>query len=53
MSHTEELLNEQRKAAGDPKAIEIELAKHHVGTNLPLIIESHYSFIRLFSLEYS
>ncbi|XP_015229974.1 PREDICTED: dystonin [Cyprinodon variegatus] len=30
MSHTEELLNEQRKAAGDPKAIEIELAKHHV-----------------------
>uniref|UniRef100_A0A673BP13 Dystonin n=1 Tax=Sphaeramia orbicularis TaxID=375764 RepID=A0A673BP13_9TELE len=30
MSHTEELLNEQRKAGGDPKAIEIELAKHHV-----------------------
>lgn len=30
MSNTEELLNEQRKAAGDPKAIEIELAKHHV-----------------------
>ncbi|XP_029961952.1 dystonin isoform X2 [Salarias fasciatus] len=30
MSHTEELLNEQRKACGDPKAIEIELAKHHV-----------------------
>ncbi|KAM6916493.1 dystonin [Xenentodon cancila] len=30
MSHTEELLNEQRKSAGDPKAIEIELAKHHV-----------------------
>ncbi|XP_072247227.1 dystonin isoform X9 [Leuresthes tenuis] len=30
MSHTEELLDEQRKAAGDPKAIEIELAKHHV-----------------------
>ncbi|XP_035982722.1 dystonin [Fundulus heteroclitus] len=30
MSHTEELLNEQRKAAGDPKAIEIELAKHHI-----------------------
>lgn len=32
MSHTEELLNEQRKAGGDPKAIEIELAKHHVRT---------------------
>ncbi|XP_057704258.1 dystonin isoform X4 [Corythoichthys intestinalis] len=30
MSHTEEMLNEQRKAGGDPKAIEIELAKHHV-----------------------
>ncbi|XP_049592106.1 dystonin isoform X18 [Syngnathus scovelli] len=30
MNHTEELLNEQRKAGGDPKAIEIELAKHHV-----------------------
>lgn len=30
MSHTEELLGEQRKAGGDPKAIEIELAKHHV-----------------------
>ncbi|XP_054655058.1 dystonin isoform X8 [Dunckerocampus dactyliophorus] len=30
MSHTEDLLNEQRKAGGDPKAIEIELAKHHV-----------------------
>uniref|UniRef100_A0AAV2JPZ4 Dystonin n=1 Tax=Knipowitschia caucasica TaxID=637954 RepID=A0AAV2JPZ4_KNICA len=30
MSHTEELLNEQRKTGGDPKAMEIELAKHHV-----------------------
>ncbi|XP_077351597.1 dystonin isoform X4 [Festucalex cinctus] len=30
MNHTEELLNEQRKAGGDPKAIEIELAKHNV-----------------------
>ncbi|XP_062286760.1 dystonin [Scomber scombrus] len=30
MSHTEELLNEQRKTGGDPKAIEIELAKHNV-----------------------
>ncbi|XP_069000932.1 dystonin isoform X3 [Embiotoca jacksoni] len=33
MSHTEELLNEQRNAGGDPKAIEIELAKHHVLQN--------------------
>ncbi|XP_076019188.1 dystonin isoform X10 [Genypterus blacodes] len=33
MSHTEELLNEQRQAGGDPKAIEIELAKHHVLQN--------------------
>ncbi|KAI1894736.1 hypothetical protein AGOR_G00118820 [Albula goreensis] len=33
LTHTEELLNEQRKASGDPKAIEIELAKHHVLQN--------------------
>uniref|UniRef100_UPI003AAC7BF1 dystonin-like n=1 Tax=Centroberyx gerrardi TaxID=166262 RepID=UPI003AAC7BF1 len=33
MTHTEELLTEQRKAGGDPKAIEIELAKHHVLQN--------------------
>uniref|UniRef100_A0A8C7LIW4 Dystonin n=1 Tax=Oncorhynchus kisutch TaxID=8019 RepID=A0A8C7LIW4_ONCKI len=33
MSNTEELLNEQRKAVGDPKAIEIKLAKHHVLQN--------------------
>uniref|UniRef100_A0A8C2BB84 Dystonin n=1 Tax=Cyprinus carpio TaxID=7962 RepID=A0A8C2BB84_CYPCA len=33
LSHTEELLGEQRKACGDPKAIEIELAKHHVLQN--------------------
>ncbi|KAL7384244.1 hypothetical protein ABVT39_026968 [Epinephelus coioides] len=33
MSHTEELLNDQRKTGGDPKAIEIELAKHHVLQN--------------------
>ncbi|KAJ8377716.1 hypothetical protein AAFF_G00254500 [Aldrovandia affinis] len=32
-THTEELLNEQKKAGGDPKAIEIELAKHHVLQN--------------------
>ncbi|XP_056291894.1 dystonin isoform X13 [Pseudoliparis swirei] len=33
MSHTEELLNDQREAGGDPKAVEIELAKHHVLQN--------------------
>ncbi|XP_063730448.1 LOW QUALITY PROTEIN: dystonin [Eleginops maclovinus] len=33
MSHTEELLNDQRKTGGDPKAVEIELAKHHVLQN--------------------
>ncbi|KAJ8250314.1 hypothetical protein COCON_G00222360 [Conger conger] len=33
LTHTEDLLNEQRKAGGDPKAIEIELAKHHVLQN--------------------
>ncbi|KAK6301543.1 hypothetical protein J4Q44_G00275960 [Coregonus suidteri] len=33
MSNTEELLNEQKKAVGDPKAIEIKLAKHHVLQN--------------------
>ncbi|XP_048863754.1 dystonin isoform X8 [Brienomyrus brachyistius] len=33
MTHTEELLNEQRKTSGDPKAIEIALAKHHVLQN--------------------
>ncbi|XP_071998332.1 dystonin isoform X6 [Engystomops pustulosus] len=33
MTHTEELLNEQRSIGGDPKTIEIELAKHHVLQN--------------------
>nr|XP_033792313.1 dystonin isoform X3 [Geotrypetes seraphini] len=33
LTHTEELLNEQRRIGGDPKAIEIELAKHHVLQN--------------------
>lgn len=30
LTHTEDLLSEQKKTCGDPKAIEIELAKHHV-----------------------
>ncbi|KAG8444908.1 hypothetical protein GDO86_009892 [Hymenochirus boettgeri] len=33
MTHTEELLNEQKSTGGDPKTIEIELAKHHVLQN--------------------
>ncbi|KAM9316059.1 dystonin [Gastrophryne carolinensis] len=33
MTHTEGLLNEQRSIGGDPKTIEIELAKHHVLQN--------------------
>lgn len=30
LTHTEGLLSEQKPVGGDPKAIEIELAKHHV-----------------------
>ncbi|XP_058032823.1 dystonin isoform X17 [Ahaetulla prasina] len=33
LTHTEDLLNEQRPVGGDPKAVEIELAKHHVLQN--------------------
>ncbi|XP_035151870.3 dystonin isoform X50 [Callithrix jacchus] len=33
LTHTEGLLNEQKPVGGDPKAIEIELAKHHVLQN--------------------
>uniref|UniRef100_A0A4W4F390 Dystonin n=1 Tax=Electrophorus electricus TaxID=8005 RepID=A0A4W4F390_ELEEL len=33
LTHTEDLLSEQKKTSGDPKAIEIELAKHHVLQN--------------------
>ncbi|XP_041108043.1 dystonin-like isoform X13 [Polyodon spathula] len=33
LTHTEDSLKEQKKAGGDPKAIEIELAKHHVLQN--------------------
>ncbi|XP_056670297.1 dystonin isoform X30 [Monodelphis domestica] len=33
LTHTEDLLNEQKPVSGDPKAIEIELAKHHVLQN--------------------
>lgn len=30
LTHTEELLDSQRPINGDPKVIEVELAKHHV-----------------------
>ncbi|XP_069830585.1 dystonin isoform X4 [Dendropsophus ebraccatus] len=33
MTHTEGLLNDQKTIGGDPKTIEIELAKHHVLQN--------------------
>ncbi|KAG6931731.1 dystonin [Chelydra serpentina] len=33
LTHTDDLLNEQKPVGGDPKAIEIELAKHHVLQN--------------------
>ncbi|KAM6355833.1 dystonin-like [Podargus strigoides] len=33
LTHIEDLLNEQKPVGGDPKAIEIELAKHHVLQN--------------------
>ncbi|RXM29988.1 Dystonin, partial [Acipenser ruthenus] len=33
LTHTEDSLKEQKKTGGDPKAIEIELAKHHVLQN--------------------
>ncbi|KAM5285433.1 dystonin isoform 27-T27 [Hipposideros larvatus] len=33
LTHTEGLLSEQKPIGGDPKAIEIELAKHHVLQN--------------------
>ncbi|XP_059838231.1 dystonin-like isoform X6 [Hypanus sabinus] len=33
LTHTEELLSEQKAVGGDPKAIEIAIAKHHVLQN--------------------
>lgn len=32
LTHTEELLDAQKPINGDPKVIEVELAKHHVST---------------------
>ncbi|XP_069091875.1 dystonin isoform X4 [Pleurodeles waltl] len=40
LTHTEELLNDQKPVGGDPKAIEIALAKHHVLQNDVLAHES-------------
>lgn len=35
LTHTEELLDAQRPISGDPKVIEVELAKHHVSVFIP------------------
>lgn len=35
LTHTEELLDAQKPINGDPKVIEVELAKHHVSTPTP------------------
>ena len=34
LTHTEELLDAQKPINGDPKVIEVELAKHHVSAPL-------------------
>ncbi|XP_018118963.1 dystonin isoform X3 [Xenopus laevis] len=46
MTHTEGLLNEQKPVGGDPKAIEIELAKHHVLQNDVLAHKSTVETLR-------
>ncbi|KAM4694316.1 dystonin [Discoglossus pictus] len=46
MTNTEELLNEQKPVGGDPKAIEIELAKHHVLQNDVLAHKSTVETVR-------
>lgn len=44
LTHTEELLSGQKKTSGDPKAIEIELAKHHVRPSILYTIYSIFIF---------
>uniref|UniRef100_A0A8C8RXR8 Dystonin n=1 Tax=Pelusios castaneus TaxID=367368 RepID=A0A8C8RXR8_9SAUR len=46
LTHTEDLLNEQKPVGGDPKAIEIELAKHHVLQNDVLAHQSTVETVR-------
>ncbi|NWW69909.1 DYST protein, partial [Climacteris rufus] len=46
LTHTEDLLNEQKPVGGDPKAIEIELAKHHVLQNDVLAHQSTVEAVR-------
>lgn len=43
LTHTEELLDAQKPINGDPKVIEVELAKHHVSTPVPgpFLVSSH------------
>lgn len=43
LTHTKGLLSEQKPVGGDPKAIEIELAKHHVRT-----VPACYFCVRVF-----
>lgn len=38
LTHTEELLDAQKPINGDPKVIEVELAKHHVSTPAPGLV---------------
>lgn len=42
LTHTEELLDAQRPISGDPKVIEVELAKHHVS----IFISSSLTLLR-------
>ncbi|XP_038627542.1 dystonin isoform X17 [Tachyglossus aculeatus] len=46
LTHTEDLLNEQKPVGGDPKAIEIELAKHHVLQNDVLAHQSTVEVVK-------
>ncbi|XP_067421599.1 dystonin isoform X9 [Emydura macquarii macquarii] len=46
LTHTEDLLNDQKPVGGDPKAIEIELAKHHVLQNDVLAHQSTVETVR-------
>ncbi|XP_032901187.1 microtubule-actin cross-linking factor 1 isoform X26 [Amblyraja radiata] len=45
LNHTEELLEGQKPITGDPKAIEIELAKHHVLKNDVLAHKSTFDTV--------
>lgn len=44
LTHTEELLDAQKPINGDPKVIEVELAKHHVSFPTPDTFLAHSRF---------